>query len=487
MHMFAFGKRVVARFLVALGFFAVPFFSYAAELQFSPTTGSVELDEEVSVAVKVVPGGDDVNAADGTVTFDASLLSVASISKDGSAFSLWTAEPSFSNSAGTVTFSGGTPSAFRNTGTVITIKFKGKKVGSAKLAFSKGSVLAADGKGTDVYTAGGEATIEVKEAAPDTVTPEEPAGEEAGDASVVPIAPNISSKTHAKLEQWYATSTADFAWKNPIDVTGVRILFSDKEDAIPNINLKVTDVTHTETNIGDGTWYFLVQIKNEFGWGAVGKKKILVDTTPPLDFDFTLKTDGEIPRFVFGTEDKASGVDRYEIAAGSTTLATLRVSDLTEGGAPVPAQPGGVQKITMRAFDKAGNMTEVTKEVDLPKVEKAKKGEEVPSIWTWERILLILLAVSTTGLGTSLYYTRKNAQEEHSKILKDVIEVRDKNDKVFGAMREEFEQMIQDFDEKPQLTPQERDLLERVKEVLDISEELVDTGIENLKKTVKGQ
>ena len=387
-----------------------------------------------------------------------------------------------------MTFSGGTPSAFKNTANVITIKFKGKKVGSAKLSYSKGSILAADGKGTDVYTAGGEATIEVKEAAPAAAEPAEEPGEETGDVSVVPIAPNIVSKIHAKQEQWYGTSTADFSWKNPIDVTGVRVFFTDKEDATPNINLKVTDVTHLETNIGDGVWFFLVQIRNEFGWGVVGKRKILVDTTPPLEFDFRLDAEGEIPRLIFTAEDKTSGVDRYEIATGSTTLASLRVSDLVDGGTPVPAQPGGVQVLAIRAFDKAGNVTEVTKELDLPKVEKANKKEEAPpSVWTWERILLLILAVSTGALTTSLYYSRKNAQEEHSKILRDVIAVRDKNDKVFAAMREEFEQMIQDFDEKPQLTPAERDFLERMKEVLDISEELVDTGIENLKKTVKGQ
>lgn len=485
--MFAIGRRIAGLFWFATAcVFALPFISHAAELQFSPTTGSVAIDDEISVTVKVAPGGADVNAADGTVSFDSALLSVASISKDGSAFSLWTAEPSFSNSAGTVVFSGGTPSAFKNTANVITIKFKGKKVGSAKLSFSKGSILAADGKGTDVYTAGGEATIEVKEAAP--VVAEEPVGEEGGEASVVPIEPKIVSKIHAKPEQWYATTTADFSWKNPIDVTGVRILFSDKEDATPSTNLKVTDVTHMETEIGDGTWFFFVQIKNEFGWGAIGKKKILVDTTPPLEFDFRLNEDGDVPRLVFAAEDKTSGVDRYEIISGSSTLATLRVSDLTEGGAPLPAQPGGVTLLAIRAYDKAGNFTEVKKELELPKVERANKKEEAPpSIWTWERILLILLAVSTAALGTSLYYTKKNAQEEHSKILRDVIEVRDKNDKVFAAMREEFEQMVQDFDEKPQLTPRERDFLEQIKEVLDISEELTDTGIENLKKTVKGQ
>jgi hypothetical protein len=65
--------------------------------------------------------------------------------------------------------------------------------------------------------------------------------------------------------------------------------------------------------------------------------------------------------------------------------------------------------------------------------------------------------------------------------------VREKNDRIFTAMREEFEQMVQDFDEKPQLTPQERDLLEGIKEVLEISEGLLDSSLEELKKEVRGK
>jgi hypothetical protein len=52
-------------------------------------------------------------------------------------------------------------------------------------------------------------------------------------------------------------------------------------------------------------------------------------------------------------------------------------------------------------------------------------------------------------------------------------------------MREEFEQLIHDFDVRPQLTPEERALLENLKEVLDVSEEIVDSDIEELKKLVK--
>ena len=82
---------------------------------------------------------------------------------------------------------------------------------------------------------------------------------------------------------------------------------------------------------------------------------------------------------------------------------------------------------------------------------------------------------------------KRRAAEEKTKLLKEVVEIREKNDRIFAAMREEFEQLINDFDVKPQLTPEERVLLEEVKEVLDISEGLIDSSIEELKKMVRGQ
>lgn len=481
--------------LFAVAFFALPFFSHAAELSFSPASGSHAVNAEFSVKVSLAPGGESVNAADGTVAFDRDLLSVSSISKDGSAFSLWTAEPAFSNSAGTVTFSGGTPTAFSNSATVITINFKGKKAGSAKLSFSKGSILAADGKGTDVYAKGGEATFTITEAAaaPEP-EPEAEAPAAAGDENTgPPAAPAITSKTHQKPENWYGTSTAEFSWKPGGDITNVRTILSDKEDAVPTEEQDVAVISRTIPDIKDGVWYFFLQFKNDSGWGQVGKMKIQIDSVPPPEFEVSLQAgEGEVPRLVFKVEDELSGIDRYEVVIGGAVLATVKAEEVTDGTYPVPPQGGGPQVVQIKAYDKAGNMREAKKDLDLPKVNKpnpraAEEEQESPPFFTLDRIFTILFAILTGALGTMNFYTRKGVQEERLQILKRLSEVADKNDKVFSAMREEFEEMIDHLDEKPQLTPQEREFLEKVKEVLDISEELVDTGMEDVKKTVRGQ
>ncbi len=499
----------ILRLVLFLGALLVvfPAVSHAAELSLSPASGTYGVGKEFSIKVMVDPGTEKVNASDGSLSYDKDLLSISSFSKDGSVFSLWTAEPSFSNSEGTFAYSGGTPTAFTAKGTILTIKFKGKKTGAAKVSFSKGSILAADGKGTDVYTKGGDASFTIEEAAstpePDPESAADAADESAADASGVdsgppPIAPVVESSTHAKPDSWYGTSTAIFTWDPPPDVNGVRVLLSDKDEQTPTKVLKGVATSTIEKGIKDGTSYFYVQYKNESGWGDIARRKVLVETVKPGEFDVALLEAADetaVPKLSFKAEDALSGIDRYEIYFGETLVASVALKDMTDGAYPVPAQEGGPQTVRVKAYDMAGNWSEAKRELTLPKVLKpsAKKAADeaaaVPPapLWTIERILTILFAFIIGGLASWIYNMRKTAQEDRLKILKRVAEVADKNDRVFSAMREEFEQMVNDFDKRPQLTPAERDFLEEIKEVLDISEELVDTGIDDLKKMIRGQ
>ena len=81
----------------------------AADLVISPSTGSYNAGQTFTATVRAVPGGDSVNAVEASMSFDPDLLSVVSVNKTGSVFSLWTTEPTFSNAAGTISFGGGSP------------------------------------------------------------------------------------------------------------------------------------------------------------------------------------------------------------------------------------------------------------------------------------------------------------------------------------------------------------------------------------------
>src|SRR3989338_8837245 len=120
-----------------------------------------------------------MNAASGVISFSSDKLEVASLSKTGSIFSLWVQEPSFSNSAGTVNFEGIAlnPGFTGASGKLISINFKVKSVGDAPLTFSSGSVLANDGKGTNILANLGSGLFSVSAPtvgpqAPESTTPQ---------------------------------------------------------------------------------------------------------------------------------------------------------------------------------------------------------------------------------------------------------------------------------------------------------------------------
>ena len=481
---------------VALAIF--PAAASAADLLLTPASGTFANGSQFTIKVAVDPGGQTVNASDGSITFDPAMLSVDTISKDGSAFSLWTADPTFSNSAGTISFSGGTPSGFASQSSILSITFTAKATGSTTISFAKGSILAADGKGTDIFQNGDSGTYTITDAAPAAPAPAAAAPADTGALSgdPTPIAPQIASIDDPKSDSWYASSTADFYWVDTPDITGARVIIASTTDATPTQVLKGAATSTIETNIPDGVWYFVAQLKNGSGWGPSGTFKIQIDTTPPDNFTIGLvapsASDG-VAKFSFKTQDSGSGLDHYELMIGSTTDQTLAVSDVgADGTYPIPPQDGGPASVTIIAYDKAGNARTVTQTLTLPKVAKpasvaADAAACLASIWSIQSVVIIAILTAIIGMLSAWNrFQRKQMQAERSRILKRVAEVRDTNDRVFSAMREEFESLVNDFDPKPQLTPEERALLEDIKEVLDVSEELIDSGIEDVKKMVRG-
>ena len=144
--------------------------SQAASLQVSPATGVYQVGSTFTVQVRVQTNGESINASEGTLKFNPNELSVVSVSRTSSIFNLWVAEPTFSNTAGTVTFSGGVPTGYTGAvGNVLSVTFRVKNAGSPRVSFTDGSVLANDGRGTNVLTAmnGGSYTAQATGAAPE--------------------------------------------------------------------------------------------------------------------------------------------------------------------------------------------------------------------------------------------------------------------------------------------------------------------------------
>ncbi|MBA3732851.1 hypothetical protein H0W91_00560 [Patescibacteria group bacterium] len=138
---------------LSLLFFTLPVFAFAqANLFLSPSTGSYKVGESFSVLVNLNSGGQSVNAGTGQISFDNARLQVLSLGYSQSIFTLWTDNPSYSNPAGTIYFSGGVPSPgfIGASGGILRITFRAKAIGQAPVNFISGSILANDGQGTNI-------------------------------------------------------------------------------------------------------------------------------------------------------------------------------------------------------------------------------------------------------------------------------------------------------------------------------------------------
>lgn len=126
----------------------------SASFYLSPRTGNYGVGENFSVNVLVNTQGTPINAAQATIKFPPEKLEVVNISKSASIFTLWFQEPIWSNSKGEISFGGGLPSpGYRGeAGRIITIFFKAKSEGEAKVTFEKEIITANDPWGTNIFS-----------------------------------------------------------------------------------------------------------------------------------------------------------------------------------------------------------------------------------------------------------------------------------------------------------------------------------------------
>jgi len=349
--------------ILSSGLLPRPADAAGASLYLAPGSGTYVIGGKFSVAVKVNTGGAVINAAEGTISFDKDLLEVAGVSKGGSVFSLWTTEPTFSNSAGTVSFGGGVPRPGFNgaAGGVCTITFKAKKAGTARVSFTAGAVLANDGKGTNILASmgSGSYTVSPQVTAPEgTVKPgtEKPQPVETVAKETDYNKPEITSVTHPDQNRWYKETTAKFSWKLPEGVTQVSIALNHLPISDPGNKLDGALSDKEFAGIEHGLWYLHVKFYDNKKWGTVAHYRIMIDTKPPKPFEATIKEVGvgEWPEINFETTDEDSGLDKYEIFIGSLEKQAF-TADPDKKSIKLSDLSVGEHLAMIRALDKAGN------------------------------------------------------------------------------------------------------------------------------------
>lgn len=379
---------------LATALFAVilllPQMAAAATIYVYATDTSIAVGDIVTARVVISTPDVAINSAEGAVNFPADLLEVVSVSKSGT-FSMWIEEPSFSNSAGRITFNGGVanPGYMGKAGGVISIVFKAKKAGSAVLFFSGTAVRANDGLGTNVLTSRGGATIEI--AGPATkqepvkqepvkqesvkkepekkpvetkpvVKPVKPEPEKKPEVKVpVPAKPDVVSVTNPVQTMWYANNTASVSWAVPSGVTGVLTLLDSNPVTEPTALMGQDIREKTFNNLADGIYYFHVQYSNASGKSIINHYQLNIDTTAPSAFVPTIEKVNEQSRLMLAATDAGSGIDRYTIQIdGAEPVTVVPETPTSSISYLLPEQSFGDHRVTVVAYDKVGNHTEST-------------------------------------------------------------------------------------------------------------------------------
>ncbi len=369
MKFIIFRKSLSIFFFCFLLFFPLLAKAQKASLYLAPSTGTYTVENTFLIQVKVNSGGVAINAAEGTIIFDPNDLEVVRLSKEDSIFTIWVQEPTFSNSLGTINFAGGKPSPgfIGAAGTILNIYFRAKTVGIADVIFSQGSVLADDGKGTNVLGSLGsgnyklvvkEITSPLSEEKKREILPQPTVG--------VPKAPVVYSPTHPDENKWYSNDSPIFEWKLPPDVIAISYAIDQNPTTNPKEIFEAKNSV-SFSDLEDGIWYFHVNFKNSYGWGDLTHKKIMIDTKPPLPFEIEVQkkdlTD-PTPILLFNTTDELSGIEYYQVKIGEGE--PIQVRGITRSNPfQLPPQAPGKHKIIVRAFDKAGNFSEAKTEIEI--------------------------------------------------------------------------------------------------------------------------
>lgn len=367
---------------------AVPISVFAASLYLSPATGSYNVGQSFSVSVYVSSADQAMNAVSGVISFPSDKLEVTSLSKNVSIFSLWVQEPTFSNSAGTVTFEGIVlnPGFTGSAGKIISVNFKTKAVGNVPLTFSSGSVLANDGKGTNILASMSSGSYVIE---PKTITPPV---EEYVPPKNIPAAPVISSPTHPDSEKWYSNNDPKFIWEVPEDVTGAKLLVGHKPVAIPTVFYSEPISKKQLEDLADGIWYFHVQLRNASGWGEISHFRFQIDTQPPEPFAIKFidgtKTENPKPTVIFDTTDSLSGVDYYKTKIGEGDFFSITSEIVEKNLYTLPLQNPGKRSILIQAFDKAGNYTIAVEEFEILSIKPPSITEYPKELQSGEPLIV---------------------------------------------------------------------------------------------------
>lgn len=496
--------NLINQTLFVMAVFLISFsFSYAADLVLSPSSGAYSVGQTFTATVRAVPNGGNVNAVEAKLSFDPSVLSVVSVSKTGSVFSLWTTEPTFSNTKGSLEFGGGSPTPFTTTSNILSVTFRTVKEGTGAVSFSTASVLAADGRGTDVFknSTGASYTVTVATTPTQPTSTEEPSDKTKDDKAIIfgdpPRPPEIGSQTFLDPNTWYKETEGVFTWTLPFDVNAIAIEISTDAENQPEKNEKAIIEPPTEEFIvnkdivSDGEQYISVKFKNQVGWGAVTNRKLLIDTTAPEPFAINVRAGNSkdsFPLLNFEASDKTSGIDFYDMTIADKE--PIRITpDEARLGYMLKELEDGTYTVKVIATDKAGNIRESSVAVLITAgwikpVELVDEGSFWDFLTPINLFIFFLLVVILLQI-IYLWHENKLIKEKEEKLRRETREIQDQMEKIFSALRDEIYDQVINITKRKRLSAKEKEAVEGLTQALEVSETLIEKEINDVRTILK--
>lgn len=366
-------KTIIAIFAGVL--YLIVFSSaHAATLFLTPVNSEIGVGEKLTIELRVDSEGVSFNAAQAVISFPKGTLQVVSLDKSDSAFSFWLEDPKFSNTDGTISFTGGTPYGVSGGSIqILRIVFAPKGSGAGKILVNEAAITASDGSGTNILSKMIDAVVTIVPSRV-TSTPKIPPPttiiREPVPASGLPVKPNIKVALYPNETEWYNLSGQFTAnWNLPSDIFGISTAINKQPNFTPTESSEGLFESKTFDALGDGIQYLHARFQNNMGWGPITHYKIAVDTKPPLGFEANVlegeKTDNPIPTLQFKTSDALSGLKEYQIRIGdSGNLIQIPVKNFT-GSFKLPLQAPGKKKIFIKAVDFAGNSIEDSIDLEI--------------------------------------------------------------------------------------------------------------------------
>lgn len=397
-------------------FFSFPNFSLAATLNISPGTGVYTTGSVFSVRVGINTQGKNILAAEGLLNFNPQELSVVSIDKSGSIFNMWAVEPTFSNTAGTINFAGGKIGGYTGSfGTAITVTFRTKTAGTAKVTFSEGLITEDGPSGTNILSGmiGGTFTIQAP-----SISPQPEVIEYVAPANT-PSAPIINSSSHP-ADSWSSKKTATLNWTLPSGVIALRTNLDENPTTIPTklYENPIREITLNDLN--EGISYFHIQFKNAEGWGKVTHYKIAVDTEKPEDLKVELKEGADlsnsIQTLVISASDKTAGVEKYLIKIDDGNPQEFFLKE-NSNEIVLPALLPGVHNLVIEAYDFAGNNVSTTFSFTLTAFSKPIFTEYPKEIN--EEVIPVIRGKTKAKAKVEISFQKTGQEPNHYELMSD--------------------------------------------------------------------